>query len=118
MVAASSGLLLVNGLGGIIGPVVAGGAIQIFGPSGYFWFPAATMLSLGAFAIYRMKKRPAVPNERQRDFVGMLRTSGMFARIALRHRLERERSAALTPGAQFPEQAGAAEDVRARTGAF
>ena len=118
MVAASSGLLLVNGLGGIAGPVVAGGAIQIFGPSGYFWFPAATMLSLGAFAIYRMKKRPAVPNERQRDFVGMLRTSGMFARIALRHRLERERSAALTPGAPLPEQAGASEDVRARTGAF
>ena len=113
MVAASSGLLLVNGLGGIAGPVVAGGAIQIFGPSGYFWFPAAAMLSLGAFAIYRMKKRPAVPNERQRDFVGMLRTSGMFARIALRHRLERDRQAALAPGAPAPERAVAAENGRA-----
>lgn len=118
MVAASSGMLLVNGLGGIAGPVVAGGAIQIFGPSGYFWFPAATMLCLGAFAVYRTKKRPGVPNERQRDFVGMLRTSGMFARIALRHRLERERSAASTPGAPLQERAGADEDARARTGAY
>ena len=119
-VAASSGLLLVNGLGGMAGPAVAGGIIQVIGPSGYFWFPAAAMLSLGIFAVYRMKKRPAVPNERQRDFVGMLRTSGMFARIALRHRLERERASGQTPAHGAPAQAGADEDDRAaqRTEAF
>ncbi len=94
MVAASSGLLLATGLGGMMGPAIAGGVMQLLGPGGYFWFPAAAMLSLGGFALYRMTRRPAVPNERQRDFIRLPRTSGVFARIAFRHRMDRERGRA------------------------
>ena len=90
MVAASSGLLLANGLGGMIGPAAAGGLMQIVGAQGFFWFPAAAMLALGGFALYRMTRRAAVPNERQRDFVQMSRTSGVFAGIALRDRMDRD----------------------------
>ncbi|MBN35154.1 MAG: MFS transporter [Rhodospirillaceae bacterium] len=90
MVAASSGLLLANGIGGMIGPTVAGGAMQMLGPSGYFWFPAATMGALGTFALYRMTRRAAVPLEEQGQYISMPRTSGVFAKIALRDQMDRD----------------------------
>ncbi len=90
MVAASSGLLLAGGLGGMAGPVMAGGAMELLGPSGFFWFPAGAMLLLACFAIYRMTRRAAVPGDRQRDFVRMPRTSGVMARAALRDRMDRD----------------------------
>lgn len=90
MVAASSGLLLANGLGGMAGPAMAGGAMELFGPSGFFWFPAGAMLLLACFAVYRMTRRAAVPGDRQRDFVRMPRTSGVIARAALRARMGRD----------------------------
>jgi len=90
MVAASSGLLLANGIGGMLGPTVAGGLMQIIGPQGYFWFPAATMGALGAFALYRMTRRASVPMDKQRAFVNIPRTSVVSTRIALRDLMDRD----------------------------
>ena len=90
MVAASSGLLLANGLGGMVGPAAAGGLMQAVGAGGFFWFPAAAMLGLGLFALYRMTRRAPVPSARQRDFVQMSRTSSVFAGIALRDHMDRD----------------------------
>ncbi|MBT5434278.1 MAG: MFS transporter [Alphaproteobacteria bacterium] len=90
MVAASSGLLLANGIGGMAGPAIAGGAMQFLGPAGYFWFPAAAIFALGGFALFRMTRSAAVPSEEQRDFVQLPRTSGISARLALRNQMDRD----------------------------
>lgn len=90
MVAASSGLLFANGLGGIAGPALAGGAMSILGPSGYFWFPAAAMAALGVFALWRMTQRAATPNEEQTPYVPVPRTSSSGAALALRNQMDRD----------------------------
>ncbi|MBC6440301.1 MAG: MFS transporter [Rhodospirillales bacterium] len=89
MVAASSGLLLANGIGGMAGPTMAGAAMELLGPPGFLWFPAGAMLALAGFAIFRMTRRSAVPAEEQRDFVRMPRTSGIMADAALRNQRNR-----------------------------
>ena len=90
MVAASSGLLLAAGIGGILGPTIAGATMQAAGPAGYFWFPAATMTLLGGFALYRMTRRPPVPMEEQRDFVTVVRSSQVLTESALRDHMDRD----------------------------
>ena len=90
MVAASSGLLLAAGVGGILGPTAAGAMMQIAGPAGYFWFPASAMLLLGGFALYRMTRRAPVPMDEQRDFVTVVRTSQVLTESALRDHMDRD----------------------------
>ncbi len=90
MVAASSGLLLAAGIGGILGPTAAGAMMQLAGPAGYFWFPAITMALLGGFALFRMTRRGPVPMDEQRDFVTVLRTSQVLTESALRDHMDRD----------------------------
>ncbi|APZ51349.1 MFS transporter [Salipiger abyssi] len=59
MAAASAGLLFVNGVGAIAGPIVTGWAIETFGPGGYFALIAVLLLSLTGYAGWRMTRRPA-----------------------------------------------------------
>jgi MFS family permease len=59
MAAASAGLLFVNGVGAIAGPVVIGYAMQLVGPSGYFILLAVVLLALTGYALYRMTQRRA-----------------------------------------------------------
>lgn len=59
MAAASAGLLFVNGVGAIAGPIITGFAIERVGPGGFFMLIAVLMLSLSAYAVYRMTRRPA-----------------------------------------------------------
>jgi MFS family permease len=82
MVAASSGLLMASGIGGVAGPIAAGLAMTWVGPSGFFWFLAAIHAALGLFAVYRMTRRPARPNDEQHPYVGVPRTSIFGAEIA------------------------------------
>ena len=90
MVAASSGLLLAAGIGGILGPTAAGALMQLAGPAGYFWFPAAAMTLLGGFALYRMTRRAPVPMDEQRNFVTVVRTSQVLTESALRDHMDRD----------------------------
>ncbi len=59
MASASAGLLFINGLGAISGPLITGWVMQQVGPSGYFILIAVLMLTLTAYALYRMTRRPA-----------------------------------------------------------
>ncbi|MFD1511446.1 MFS transporter [Lacimonas salitolerans] len=59
MAAASGGLIFVNGLGAIAGPVVTGWLMSVMGPYGYFTIIAALLLALTLYAAYRMTKRAA-----------------------------------------------------------
>jgi len=59
MAAASSGLLFINGLGAIAGPIVLGKMMDLMGAYGYFVILIVLFVFLGIYAIYRMTRRAA-----------------------------------------------------------
>lgn len=61
MAAASGGLLFVNGLGAILGPLAIGWLMALIGPSGFFLFIILLTAALAAYALWRMTQRPSVP---------------------------------------------------------
>jgi MFS family permease len=64
-VEASSGLLLANGVGSAIGPILASAAMSLIGPSGLFYYTAVIHAAMLAFVLYRIRQRaPAAPQER------------------------------------------------------
>jgi MFS family permease len=62
MAGASGGLLFINGLGAIAGPLIIGWSMDFFGPRGYFLLMAVLLLLLAIYAGWRMTQRasPAV----------------------------------------------------------
>ncbi len=59
MAGASAGLLFINGLGAILGPVITGWAMSVVGPEGYFLLIAVLMFALVVYAAWRMTRRAA-----------------------------------------------------------
>ncbi|MFY8145182.1 MAG: MFS transporter [Rhodobacter sp.] len=61
MAAASAGMIFLNGLGAIGGPVVAGWMMAQVGPGGFFLLMALLFGALAAYAGWRMTRRVAAP---------------------------------------------------------
>ena len=61
MAAASGGMLFINGLGAIAGPMVTGWLMSVLGAYGFFLIIAVMMSVLAVYAAYRMTQR-AAPN--------------------------------------------------------
>ncbi|NYS23456.1 MFS transporter [Rhodobacteraceae bacterium 2376] len=59
MAAASAGLMFVNGLGAIIGPVAIGWIMAWVGPGGFFLYIGMLSALLAVYAVWRMSRRPA-----------------------------------------------------------
>lgn len=57
MAGASGGLLFVNGLGAIAGPIVTGWLMTELGPRGFWLIIAVTMITTAVYAAYRMTRR-------------------------------------------------------------
>lgn len=57
MAAASGGLLFVNGLGAVAGPMIVGWMLTQFGPAGYWAHLVFVMAALAAYTLYRMTQR-------------------------------------------------------------
>ncbi len=57
MAAASGGLLFINGIGAIAGPLIVGWLMDAMGANGYWLFSAMLMFLVGAYAAYRMTRR-------------------------------------------------------------
>ncbi len=62
MSAASGGLIFINGLGAIAGPILIGVLMTAVGPSGFWIFVATLLALLSAYALWRMTRR-ASPDE-------------------------------------------------------
>ena len=90
MVAASSGLLLGAGIGGIIGPTAAGAMMELAGPAGLLLVPGGGHGAARRFRLYRMTRRGPVPMDEQRDFVTVMRTSQVLTESALRDHMDRD----------------------------
>ena len=57
MAAASGGLLFINGLGAVLGPIAVGVVMDVFGANGYWLFTAGVMSGTGFYGIYRATQR-------------------------------------------------------------
>jgi len=71
MVAMSSGLLMVNGAGAVIGSPLAALVIEIVGTRGLMPTIASFLFLLAGFVLFRMRMRSAVPAEAQGAFVAI-----------------------------------------------
>jgi MFS family permease len=71
MVAASSGLVMVLGMGAVLGPVTAGWVMDLIGAGGFFWYLATVHAAIGVFALWRMTRRPSAPTEDQSPYVAV-----------------------------------------------
>ena len=63
MAAASGGLIFINGLGAVTGPVIVGWVMEVFGPGGFFSFTLTLFVVLVAYALFRASRRPSVSVE-------------------------------------------------------
>lgn len=59
MAAASGGLMFINGLGAIAGPLAIGWIMGVVGPSGFFLYIGILTGGLAAYSAWRMTQRPA-----------------------------------------------------------
>ena len=60
MAGASSGLIFLNGLGAIAGPLVTGWMMEMIGPEGFFLFIGILLAWLTAYTLWRMTQRAAL----------------------------------------------------------
>ncbi len=82
MVAASGTVILVNGAGAVVGPLVVSAAMQSAGPGAYFGSIAAMHVALAAFAVWRKKRAHPVPAEDKTRFVGAPPQAAPTGRLA------------------------------------
>ncbi|HSF95757.1 MAG TPA: MFS transporter [Thermohalobaculum sp.] len=65
----SGGLLLLYGVGGMAGPLIAGVAMSLVGPLGLFATTLVAHIPIVLFALWRISKRAPVAQEAKIDFV-------------------------------------------------
>ena len=82
MASASSGLVFLNGLGAMFGPVTVGYMMQVFGPNGFFLFNAVLCATIAAYAGYRMTQRAAVSPDDTGSYVPVPARSLVGAEVA------------------------------------
>ena len=63
MAAASGGLIFINGLGAIAGPLITGSLMDAVGPGGFYLFTGILFVALVAYAAYRSTRRSAIAVE-------------------------------------------------------
>lgn len=79
MAAASAGLIFINGVGAVAGPLITGWLMSGLGPAG-FWVVVVVLLgAVAAYALWRMRQRPAIPVEETSSYVGVMPTASPVA---------------------------------------
>ncbi|MCC5986888.1 MAG: MFS transporter [Pararhodobacter sp.] len=68
MAGASGGLLFINGVGAVAGPLVLGWAMGFVGPPGYFLYIASLCVALAFYGMWRMSRREALTLEEQGNY--------------------------------------------------
>ncbi|MEM8538551.1 MAG: MFS transporter, partial [Pseudomonadota bacterium] len=69
--AASGGLVFINGLGAVFGPLIVGALMETVGPSGFYMFTGVLFAALVGYAAYRATQRAAVPADETGAYVAM-----------------------------------------------
>ena len=71
MAAASGGLVFINGLGAVFGPLIVGALMENVGPGGFYMFTGVLFAILVAYAAYRATQRAALPADETGSYVAM-----------------------------------------------
>ncbi|NDR56427.1 MFS transporter [Aliiruegeria sabulilitoris] len=79
MAAASGGLIFINGVGAISGPLVTGWMMGAVGPQGFFLFLTVLSTTLAGYAAYRMTQSDAVPVDETGSYAPILPTASPVA---------------------------------------
>ncbi len=66
---ASGASLRVNGVGAVLGPIVAGSIMAVLGEASFFWCLVATHGMIALYVAYRLVAEDALPVNRQGPFV-------------------------------------------------
>jgi MFS family permease len=83
LIAASSGLVLANGIGAILGPSIAGLSMDLLGASGFFAWLFVVHAGIGLFGIWRMTRRASPSAEEQGPYVAVPSRSSPFVTSAV-----------------------------------
>jgi len=75
MAGASGGLIFVNGLGEIAGPLITGWAMSLFGPAGFFIFCLVLFAALAASGVSRRPQRAGTAAQAPRTYVAVSRAA-------------------------------------------
>jgi MFS family permease len=59
MPAASAGFIFINGVGAIIGPILIGWVMGVFGGAAFWFVIAVLMCAMAAYGLLRMLQRPS-----------------------------------------------------------
>ena len=106
MAAASAGLLFINGIGSIFGPMITGWLMSpnVVGPRGFFLFNGILYAMLAGYAAWRMTKRatPTVTGA----FVSVAPTASAVAAVAVV-----ENAPEINPSPENPEAAAEAAEA-------
>jgi MFS family permease len=71
MASGAAGLLFLNGLGAVGGPLAVGLAMDRLGAGGYFLFIGAMLGTLAIYGLYRMSRRPATAVEETNPYAAI-----------------------------------------------
>lgn len=77
MPGASAGMIFLNGFGAIFGPLASGWLMGVVGKGGYFLFLGILFALLGAYAAWRISRRPT--QERTSHYTGLSPTASSLA---------------------------------------
>lgn len=103
MTAASASLVRINGMGAVVGPLVAAPLMSTAGVSMFFWVLAVAHGVIGCYILWRIVFRDALPMERQRRFVAFpMRASAAAANLIGRRRRSAFAEAATEPSPEPP----------------
>lgn len=79
MAAASGGMVFINGVGAISGPLITGWAMGVFGPPGYFFYIGTLTFALALYAAYRATVRPSVQVDDTTSYAPVTPSASMVA---------------------------------------
>ncbi|MEM6578866.1 MAG: MFS transporter [Pseudomonadota bacterium] len=82
MAAAASGLVFINGLGAVFGPLITGWIMGVVGPWGFFFVLAVFNALIVAYAAYRMTQR-AAPSVEDTDTYAVVAPGASPAAVAI-----------------------------------
>ena len=111
MAAASGGLLFVNGVGAVIGPIAVGALLDLAGPGGFWLFVLVLFATLAAYVSYRMTVRATPETDDAYSYQAVFPTASPVVMEAAPEFYDyaATEEAAETPGADAPLGTGPAE---------
>ncbi|QUX92892.1 MFS transporter [Marinomonas sp. A3A] len=79
ILSASSGMILLNGIGGMLGPLIAAALMDTLQINALFWFVASLNMTVALVALYRINRKPAMIIEEQGDQIPVALTVSSVA---------------------------------------